>query len=109
VTGMADMDYTADIKKYSPNVNDAAVKGIVKYLGIALKSKDAAMVSCSSKDELERVRENFMKKKLKLTDPDADLDKTIKAVCDQMKADKTKARVTFCYLIAEKTGKLAAL
>lgn len=107
---MADMDYTTDIKKYAPSVNDAAVKGIVKYLGIALKSSpDAAMVSCSSKDELARVRENFMKKKLKLTDSDADLDKTIKAVCDQMKADKTKSRVTFCYLLAEKSGKLGAL
>ena len=107
---MADVDYAADIKKYSATVDDKALKGIVKYLGIALKSsKDAAMVSCSSKDELARIRDNFMKKKLKLADPDAELDKTVKAVCTQMKADKTKSRVTFCYLIAEKTGKLAAL
>lgn len=106
---MADVDYTTDIKKYAATVDDNAVNGIVKYLGIALKSKDSSMVSCSSKEELERVRENFMKKKLKLTDSDADLDKMIGAVCDQMKADKTKARVTFCYLIAEKAGKLATL
>ncbi len=107
---MADADYTTDVKKYSPAVNDKAVAGIVKYLGIALKSsKDAALVSCSSKAELERVRENFMKKKLKMTEPDADLDKTIKAVCEQMKAAHDKHRVTFCYLIAEKTGKLGAL
>ncbi len=40
---MADTDYTTDIKKYAPSVNDKAVQGIVKYLGIALKSsKDAA-------------------------------------------------------------------
>lgn len=103
-------DHTADIKKYAPSVNDKAVQGIVKYLGIALKSStDAALVSCSSKEELERVRENFMKKKLKLSQPDAELDKILKGVCDQMKADKTKARVTFCYLVAEKTGKLADL
>lgn len=106
---MADMDYAEDVRKYAPNVNDAAVKGIVKYLGIALKSKDSAMVSCSSKDELARVRENFMKKKLKLTQSDAELDAVINSVCEQMKADKTKARVTFCYLVAEKTGKLGAL
>lgn len=106
---MSDVDYKTDITKYTANVDEKAVAGIVKYLGIALKSKDSSMVSCSSKDELERVRENFMKKKLKLADADADLDKVIKGVCEQMKADKTKARVTFCYLIAEKTGKLAAL
>lgn len=103
-------DYTTDIKKYSPSVDDKAVQGIVKYLGIALKSSDdAALVSCSSKDELQRVRENFMKKKLKLAQSDAELDMILKGVCEQMKADKTKARVTFCYLIAEKTGKLGAL
>ena len=59
---MADADYATDIKKYSAAVNDKAVAGIVKYLGIALKSsRDAALVSCSSKSELERVRENYMK------------------------------------------------
>lgn len=106
---MADVDYTTDIKKYAPEVNDQAVGGIVKFLGIALKSKDASHVSCSSKDELERVRESFLKRKLKLTTADADLDKTIKAVCDQMKADTSKHRVTFYYLLAHKAGKLGDL
>ncbi len=106
---MADVDYTTDIKKYAAAVDDKAVKGIVKFLGIALKSADASMVSCSSKDELERVRESFLKKKLKLTESDADLDARIKAVCDQVKADKTKHRVTFYYLLADKAGKLGAL
>ena len=107
---MADADYATDIKKYTAAVDDKAVASIVKYLGIALKSsRDAALVSCSSKSELERVRENFMKKKLKMTGSDADLDKQIKAVCEQMKAAHDKHRVTFCYLLAEKTGKLASL
>ena len=107
---MAVADYATDIKKYAATVDDKAVASIVKYLGIALKSsKDAALVSCSSKSELERVRENFMKKKLKLTEPDADLDKHIKAICEKMKTAHDKHRVTFCYLLAEKTGKLASL
>lgn len=106
---MSDVDYSADIKKYSPNVDAKAVAGIVKFCGIALKSKDASMVSCSSKDELDRVRESFLKKKLKLTAPDADLDKAIQEVCTQLKADKTKHRVTFYYLLAEKAGKLGTL
>lgn len=102
-------DYSADIKKYAATVDDKAVKGIVKHLGIALKSNDASMVSCSSKDELARVRDSWLKKKLALTDPDADLDKAIKEVCEKMKADRSKARVTFYYLLAEKYGKLGAL
>ncbi len=106
---MAEVDYAADVTKYAPNCDANAVKGIVKHLGIALKSNDSSMVACSSKSELERVRESWLKKKLGLTDSDADLDAAIAAVCEQMKADRSKSRVTFYYLLAEKYGKLAAL
>jgi hypothetical protein len=106
---MADMDYAADVKKYTASVNDAAVTGIVKFCGIALQSRDASTVSCSSKSELERVRESFLKRKLKMSDSDADLDKMIKDVCEQMKAEHNKPRVTFYYLLAEKAGKLTEL
>ena len=101
--------YLDDIRRYQPNVNEAAVKGIVKHLGIALKSPDASMVSCSSQGELVRVRESWLKKKLALTDDDASLDKAIKDVCAQMTGDNKKHRVTFYYLLAEKFGKLPAL
>jgi hypothetical protein len=102
-------DYATDVKRYASAADDAAIAGIVKHLGIALKSTDASLVSCSSKDELERVRESWLKKKLKLTQDDAELDKGIKAVCEKMKADKGKQRVTFYYLLAEHFGKTSAL
>ena len=102
-------DYVADVKRYAANADEKAIAGIVKHLGIALKSTDASLVSCSSKDELARVRESWLKKKLALTASDADLDKSIKAVCDTMKGDKNKQRVTFDYLLAEKHGKVSAL
>jgi hypothetical protein len=104
---MATTDYIADLKRYQPSPNEKAVAGIIKHLGIALKSTDASLVSCSSKDELARVRDSWLKKKLALTDDDATLDKAIAAVCATMKADKNKQRVTFYYLLAEKYGKLA--
>lgn len=106
---MAEIDYTIDIKKYTSSVEQKAVDGIVRFLGIALKSRDASYVSCSSKDELERVRESFLKRKLKMSEADAALDQRIAAVCDQMKADTSKHRVTFYYLLAEKAGKLGDL
>jgi hypothetical protein len=106
---MADVDYVAEVAKYAPNCDAKAVKGIVKHLGIALNSNDSSMVACSSKSELERVRESWLKKKLALTNADADLDAAITSICDRMKADRTKSRVTFYYLLAEKYGKLAAL
>lgn len=102
-------DYVAEVKRYAANADDKAIAGIVKHLGIALKSTDASLVSCSSKDELSRVRESWLKKKLQLTQDDADLDKGIKAVCEKMKADKSKQRVTFYYLLAEHFGKVTAL
>ena len=102
-------NYSTDVKRYQPNANDKVVASIVKHLGIALKSKDASLVSCSSKDELARVRDSWMKKKLAMTGDDAALDKVIAEVCATMKADKQKHRVTFYYLLAEKAGKLAAL
>lgn len=103
------VNYSDDVKRYQPNVNEAAVASIVKHLGIALKSTDASLVSCSSKDELVRVRDSWLKKKLKLAEDDKALDKAITEVCATMKADRNKARVTFYYLLAEKFGKLAAL
>ena len=50
-----------------------------------------------------------MKKKLALAESDADIDKMIKEVCETMKGDSRKHRVTFYYLLAEKCGKVADL
>jgi hypothetical protein len=47
-----------------------------------------------------------MKKKLALTGSDAELDATLKEVAEKMKGVREKSRVTFCYLVAEKCGKL---
>ena len=55
------------------------------------------------------MRDSWCKKKLGLTDSDADLDKMIKDVCETMKGDSRKQRVTFYYLLAEKCGKVSDL
>lgn len=99
-------DYVADVKKYVPSVDEAAVSGIVKHLGIALHSRDASLVAASDPEELKRVREGFLKKKLALTDSDAALDAAVQEVMTKMKGVHDKSRVTVCYLLAEKFGKL---
>jgi len=103
-------DWTTDVKKYAPTFDAAAVTGIVNHLGIALreKSKDASYVACHDQVERDRVRDHFLKKKLGLTASDAELDQAIQAVCERMKAERDKSRVTFYYLLAEKYGKLPA-
>ncbi len=100
-------DYKADIQKYTANVNEAAIAAIVKYCGIALKSKDSSLVSTSDPDELKRVQVGFATKKLALTDEQWAAGS--KKVAEQMKGDKTKSRVTFYYLLAEATGTMGKL
>ncbi len=101
--------YINDIKRYRDDVDEQAVAAIVKHLGIALKSPDASLVSCSSSSELARVRESWLKKKLGLTADDQTLDKTICDVCRAMPGNGKKSRVTMYYLLAEKHGKLNML
>jgi hypothetical protein len=68
-------------------------------------------VSFTDKEEVARVRTNFLKKKLGLTNSDTnsdtELDQAITAVADKMKGDRTKNRVTVYYLLAEHFGKLS--
>lgn len=101
------MDYASDIAKYSTSIDDKAVAAIVRYCGIALQSRDASLVSCTDSAEIGRIRTGFAAKVLGLGEADAD--KAIKAVCEKMRADKTKHRVTFYYLLAEVAGKMSAL
>jgi hypothetical protein len=103
----ATKDWASDVKAYVPDADDAIIAGIVRYCGIALRSKDASLVSFSDPSETERVREKFLKKKLELTDPDELLDAAIGAVGERMRASRNKNRVTVYYLLAERYGKLA--
>ena len=101
-------DWAADVKTYAPNADAKAIDGIVRYCGIALQKADSSLVSFTDKDEVARIRTNFLKKKLGLTASDAELDQAIGAVADTMKADRTRNRVTVYYLLADRFGKLSA-
>lgn len=99
-------DWSIDVKKYVPDADDGVIAAIVRYCGIALQSRDSSLVSFTDKAETDRVRENYCKKKLGLTNTDEELDAAIAAVGERMKADTTKNRVTVYYLLAEHFGKL---
>ncbi len=100
-------DYVSDVKKYTANVDEAAVAAIVKYCGPALNRADASQVAATDPKELATVREGFAAKKLGLT---ADAAETgMHTVAEKMKADHHKSRVTFYYLLAEATGTLDKL
>lgn len=99
-------DWLADVRKYVADADETVVSAIVKYLGIALRNRDSSLVSFTDKTETDRVRENYLKKKLGLTHDDAALDAAIAGVGAQMKGDRTKNRVTVYYLLAQHFGLL---
>ena len=101
------LKYMDGVQKYAASASEDVVRKIVNYCGIALQSRDASLVSCSDQTELDRVRNGFCTKKLGLSNSDADA--AIAATCETMKGDRQKSRVTFYYLVAEKSGTLSKL
>lgn len=101
----ADLDkYLEKVRKYDPRATRKSVDAIVKYCGIALKSRDGRLVACSDESEVRTVADGFVTKKLGLKEGQMDL---VKAICEQMKGDRLKSRVVFYYLAAKKAKKLS--
>jgi len=96
-----------EIQKYDAKADAAIVEKMAKTYRLVLSKRDSAYVAVSDENELKTVRENFLKKKLGLTDSDDKLDAIIAGVADQMKDDRMKERLTFYYLCAKKAGKLS--
>lgn len=99
-------DWAIDVRRYAPDADDAVIKGIVRYCGIALTKRDSSLVSFTDPKETARVRDGYCRKKLGLTDPDAIIDAAIMKVGERMSGDTTRNRVTVYYLLAEAFDKL---
>ena len=96
--------YFTNIKKYDSRAKRAVVDNIVKYCGVALRTRDGSLVACSDEAEKGRVAKGFATKKLGLKSGQAEL---VNSVCQEMKGERFKNRVTFYYLAAKKAGKLS--
>ncbi len=76
--------------------------------GPSIYDNDAQTVAASDKDELERIKNNFLIKKLGLTDGPA-LTEGINAAIDTYgKSERNKYRAVFYYLLVKHFGKEAA-
>ncbi len=95
--------YFTNVQKYHPKARKPVVQGIVKHCGIALSTRDGSLVACSDESELQTVADGFVTKKLGKTEGQMDL---VKEVCQDMKGERFKSRVTFYYLAAKKARKL---
>lgn len=84
-------------------VDGDLLKKVAKGLGPSIYLKDASLVSCSDQTELDRVKTNFLIKKLGMSD-DGEMDGAIKDVCAQY-TDRMKHRPVFYYLLVKRLGK----
>lgn len=89
------------------NPNEELLTKVTKGLGPSIYSKNAATVSCSKQVEIDRLKKNFLIKKLGMTDSPV-LDEAIKSVCKTMgTSNRNKHRAIFYYLLVEKLEKEA--
>lgn len=100
------IDWADDVKRYAPNADNGAIAGIVRHSLVTLKTRDSAVVSFGNPAETRRVRENFCKQTLGLSDADAVLDSAIAAVGQRMSDSTSGHRVTAYYLLADQFDKL---
>ena len=88
------------------NISDDLMTKVAIGAGPSLYNNDASSVACTQEAELETVKNNFLKKKLGLTNDDAELDAAIQDVCTQLgSSNRNKQRVHFYALLTMKFQK----
>jgi hypothetical protein len=98
--------YKKAAKELNLGLDEELIEKVTNGLGPSIYNKDAETVSCSDASELARVRENFLKKKLGLSESDDKLDAAIKEVCEKMgSSNRNKYRALFYALLAKKFKK----
>ncbi|MEM6687909.1 MAG: DUF2853 family protein [Planctomycetota bacterium] len=100
-------DHLEDVKKYTDSPKADCVESLVGHLRLAMTHDDGQTVAATDKAELERIKDNYCRKTLDITDEEAD--SAIAAAAERMAGTNQKNRVTFYYLIAEEAGKLDRL
>ena len=97
--------YQEENKKLGLGLSDELIEKVTKKLGPSIYKADAETISCSSKEELERVKKNFLIKKLGLKESD-NLDEILQETCEKLdKSNRKKYRALFYALIVKKLGK----
>ncbi|NPA43541.1 MAG: DUF2853 family protein [Chlorobi bacterium] len=86
------------------DVDETLLRAIVKSQGPSVYLRDASLVSCADAGELKRVEDNFLVKKLGVTDQTT-IDNVLKKACDKFSDVRQKMRVAFYYYIVKELGK----
>ena len=98
--------YTEEAAKFNDSVDADLLAKVTIGLGPSIYKVDAEKVSCSDQTELDRVRENFLIKKLSLTNSADEQNAAIKEVCEAMgSSNRNKYRAVFYYMLTVKFNK----
>ena len=98
--------YADDLKqKCKMNPDMDLLKQVTIACGPSIYNRDAATVSGSSTTELETVRNNFVMKKLGITDADKAMEGVKTAIETYGKSNRTKYRAVMYYLLTKHFGK----
>jgi hypothetical protein len=101
--------YAEDLKtkcKMTPDM--ALLTKVTIGCGPAIYDNDAQTVAASDKDELERIKANFLIKKLGLKDSPALMEGIHAAVETYGKSERNKYRAVFYYMLVKHFGREAA-
>jgi hypothetical protein len=97
--------YKAQVSDLGLSISDDLLTGVAKGLGPSIYNADSSKVSGSDPEELARVKNNFLIKKLGLDDSPA-LDSAIAEVMETMgSSNRNKYRAVVYALLAQKMGK----
>ncbi len=100
--------YAADLKdkcKVTPDM--ALLTKVTIGCGPAIYDNDAQTVAASDKEELERIKANFLIRKLGLSDTPALMQGIEAAIDTYGKSERNKFRAVFYYLLVKHFGKEA--
>ncbi len=102
------MDDIENILKCNPSVDEAAVATLEGRYRLILQQPDNKLVAFSDPTEVERVKNDFLKKKLGLTD-EAAIAAALAHMGQLMSDEIDKNRLTVYYVLADHFGKLDAI
>ncbi len=86
------------------DLDEALLEKVAKGLGPSIYNKDSSTVSCADQTEKDRVKANFLIKKMGLEDG-ANLDAAINATCEAMgSSNRSKHRAIFYYHLVKQLG-----
>ncbi len=97
--------YAAANEELNLGLDADLITRAAKSLGPSIYLEDASRVSCSDKEEKDRVKDRFLIKKMGMTDG-PELDDAVSAVCDKLgSSNRNKWRALFYALLAKHFGR----